>query len=85
MSKKNISKPNAQELHNPSREYISHLLDSIQENIPVSQVAKLIGVNRSTIYNYLRDEDDKRFTPCPYVVQFALEELLKNIRKLHEK
>nr|DAD64698.1 MAG TPA: Protein of unknown function (DUF3489) [Caudoviricetes sp.] len=71
--------PNAQEFHNPSREYISQLLNNIQEFIPISKVAKLIGVNRSTIYNYVREESDKRFTPCPYAVQFALEELLKKL------
>ena len=78
-------RPNASKFHNSSRENVSQLLASLQEYISMSEIARRIGVNRSTIYNYLRDEYDKRFTPCPYVVQFALEELLKNIRKLHEK
>nr|WP_232610045.1 helix-turn-helix domain-containing protein [Haemophilus parahaemolyticus] len=45
-----------------------------------SQIAKRLGVNRSTIYNYLREETDQRFTPCPYAVQFTLEVLLKSLK-----
>lgn len=78
-------RPNAPKFHNSSRENVSRLLASLQEYLSMSEIARRIGVNRTTIYNYLRDEGDQRFTPCPYAVQFTLEELLKNIRKLHEK
>ncbi|TNG94866.1 helix-turn-helix domain-containing protein [Pasteurellaceae bacterium USgator11] len=71
-------KPDAQKFHNPSREYISRLLSTLQQKYSMSEISRRLGVNRSTIYNYLRDESDQRFTPCPYAVQFALEELAKN-------
>ncbi|WP_314879534.1 helix-turn-helix domain-containing protein [Haemophilus parahaemolyticus] len=72
-------KPNAEIYHNPSREYISRLLTKLQQHMSTSQIAKRLGVNRSTIYNYLREETDQRFTPCPYAVQFTLEVLLKSL------
>ncbi|SUB33322.1 Uncharacterised protein [[Pasteurella] mairii] len=73
-------KPNAQKFHNPSREYISWLLTEIQTYLSMSEIARRLGVNRSSIYNYLRDETDQRFTPCPYAIQFALEELANNLK-----
>lgn len=73
-------KPNAEIYHNPSREYISRLLTELQQHMSTSQIAKRLGVNRSTIYNYLREETDQRFTPCPYAVQFTLAVLLKSLK-----
>lgn len=78
-------RPNAKEFHNPSREYISRLLSELQEYISMSEIARRLGVNRSTIYNYLRDETDKRFTVCPYAVQFTLEELIEQLKKQAKK
>ncbi|WP_424411206.1 HTH domain-containing protein [Pasteurella sp. PK-2025] len=80
-----ILRPNAQEFHNPSREYISRLLSELQKHISMSEIARRLGVNRSTIYNYLRDETDKRFTICPYAVQYALEEMVEKFKNENEK
>ncbi|HDR1906680.1 TPA: helix-turn-helix domain-containing protein [Pasteurella multocida] len=80
-----ILRPNAKEFHNPSREYISRLLSDLQKYISMSEIARRLGVNRSTIYNYMRDETDKRFTICPYAVQYALEEMVEKFKNENEK
>nr|DAN36666.1 MAG TPA: DNA-packaging protein [Caudoviricetes sp.] len=38
-----------------------------------------IGVNRSGLYNYMRTDD--RYRPHSYILQFALEELINNLRE----
>lgn len=74
-------KPNAQEFFNPSREYFSRLISTLQDefNLSTSEISKLIGVNRSSLYNYMRTDD--RYRPHSYSLQFTLEELIENLRK----
>lgn len=76
-------RPHAEHYHNPSREYISRLLSTLQQYYSMSEISRRVGVNRTTIYNYLRDESEQRFIPCPYSVQFLLEELVNNLT--HDK
>ena len=74
-------RPNAQIYFNPSREYFSRLIQTLQNDfgLSTSEIGKRIGVNRSGLYNYLRTDD--RYRPHSYALQFALEELINNLRK----
>lgn len=74
-------KPNAKEYFNPSREYFSRLINTLQTefNLSTSKISELIGVNRSGLYNYLRT--DERYRPHSYSLQFTLEQLIENLRK----
>ncbi|MDA5609128.1 ArsR family transcriptional regulator [Pasteurella multocida] len=70
-------KPNAEEYYNPSREYLSRLINTLKEKrYSMTEISRRIGVSRGTVYNHLRDESDPRYRPHPYTLQFALEKLL---------
>ena len=73
-------RPNAEKYFNPSREYFSRLISTLQNdfNLSTSEIGRLIGVNRSGLYNYMRTDD--RYRPHSYSLQFTLEELIKNLQ-----
>ena len=73
-------RPNAEKYFNPSREYFSRLISPLQNdfNLSTSEISRLIGVNRSGLYNYMRTDD--RYRPHSYSLQFTLEELIKNLQ-----
>ena len=73
-------RPNAEKYFNPSREYFSRLISTLQNdfNLSTSEISRLIGVNRSGLYNYMRTDD--RYRPHSYSLQFTLEELIQNLQ-----
>ena len=78
-------RPNAEKYFNPSREYFSWLISTLQNdfNLSTSEISRLIGVNRSGLYNYMRTDD--RYRPHSYSLQFTLEELIKNLQAAKDK
>ena len=62
--------PNATK-HNPSPEHIRALLDAT--NLTRREVARRIGQSERTIASWLDAGPHGR--PCPYVAQYALEQL----------
>lgn len=68
-------KPDAVQYH-PDPRYLRELLK--QAELSRSKAARLLGLTRNGLSNYLRDETDPLYRPASYPVQFALECLADN-------
>lgn len=56
---------------NSDPQYLRRLLD--QAGLSRSKAARLLGLSRNGLNNYLRDEVDPLYRAASYPVQFALE------------
>lgn len=68
--KRMAMKPNA-ELYNPDPEYLRTLIE--QGGYSLSETARLIGMSRNGLRNYLRKPSEHLSRRADYRVQFALE------------
>ena len=58
-------------LHNPDPVYLRSLIDKAQ--LSLSETARLIGMTRNGLRNYMRDPSEPLARTADYRVQFALE------------
>jgi transcriptional regulator with XRE-family HTH domain len=59
--------------HNPSPEYLRGLIESA--GISQREAARRLKIDERTIRRYLTLSTNKSYIECPYVVQYALENL----------
>lgn len=66
-------------LHNPDPAYLRSLIDTA--NLSLSETARLIGMTRNGLRNYLRDPSEHLARTADYRTQFALECLAKGLKE----
>jgi transcriptional regulator with XRE-family HTH domain len=69
-------------LHNPDPKYLRGLIESA--GLSISETARLIGMTRNGLRNYLRDRSEPLSRTADYRVQFALECLANQIENSSE-
>lgn len=59
--------------HNPDSLYLKSLIE--RAGVGQREAARLCGIDERTLRRYIANPDKKSYLPCPYVVQYALENL----------
>jgi len=59
--------------HNPDSDYLRGLI--AKAGISQREAARRIGIDERTLRRYLTLSSNKSYAECPYVVQYALENL----------
>lgn len=59
--------------YNPSPDYLRSLIE--KAGITQREAARQIGIDERTMRRYLTNPENKSYIKCPYVVQYALENI----------